>query len=161
MSYRADRWTSVGAAIEGRRKTLRITKAELIRLAGVSDKTLAGYIAGQPIVREDKTRGIEVALQWPAGTVALLARGELLPGDAVSMRTGERTAGQAETVNADALDSYERGISELRSRVEALEAWRAQVELEAGELGLAARSSGPVDVQQAKASPRRSRPSPN
>lgn len=58
------RWAEVGRRIEQRIDELNLTKAEVIRLSGVSDKTLSGYIDGLPIRRRDKKRDLALALGW-------------------------------------------------------------------------------------------------
>lgn len=68
-------WSRVGRAIEERIAALSYSKAEVIRRSGVSDKTLDGYIAGKPIVRLDKRRGVCDALAWTTDSIDRLLAG--------------------------------------------------------------------------------------
>lgn len=69
-----NRWQAVGQAITHRIDALHRTKAEIIRLSGVSDKTLDGYMAGKPIVRKDKMRDLCAALGWTPDSIDRLLR---------------------------------------------------------------------------------------
>lgn len=148
MSDHPERWPKVGKAIEARRKALGLTKAELQREAFVSDKTLAGYVAGLPVVRADKARDLIRALGWPSDAFDQIAAGK----DLTHYHSGPAAV----------------GLAELLERVEALEGWRFAVESasEVGSLGLAAKSSDVVDearageAHTARSSGRRARPSP-
>jgi hypothetical protein len=70
----ADDWQRVGRAIEQRINELSLTVAEIDRL-GVSDKTLKGYLGGQPIVRKDKRRKLCGALRWTPRSIDLILDG--------------------------------------------------------------------------------------
>lgn len=80
----SNEWKRVGEAIAARMAELGMTKAELIRAADVSDKTLNGYLAGEPIVRGDKGRDLCAALGWTPGSIDLIKAGNepvlTLPG---------------------------------------------------------------------------------
>lgn len=110
MTDHDDRWALVGAAIDARRVALSMTKAELIRAAKVSDKTLDGYISGRPIVREDKARELLVALSWPADAFDRIAAGEDLT----------EWGGAALSTSAELRLTAE--LHELRARYDALAA---------------------------------------
>lgn len=69
-------WRRVGGAVRERMEELKLSKAEVQRLSGVSAKTLDGYLAGEPIVRPDKARGLASALGWTLDSFDRLARGE-------------------------------------------------------------------------------------
>lgn len=70
-------WRRVAAAIEARIADLQLTKAEVIRRSGISQKSLDGYLAGEPIVRADKARGLCDALRWTRGSIdSILMGGE-------------------------------------------------------------------------------------
>lgn len=72
-----DDWQRVGEAITARINELSLTKAEVIEASGVSDKTLAGYMAGQRIARADKRRNLCAALGWTRDSIdRILAGGE-------------------------------------------------------------------------------------
>lgn len=71
-----ERWSVVGMQIADRIDELNLLNAEVQRMANISDKTLTGYIAGKPIVRADKRRGICTALGWSSDSIARLLRGE-------------------------------------------------------------------------------------
>lgn len=71
-----DRWRTVGKAVAARMDELGLTKAELIRRSGVSQKTLDAYLDGQPIVRVDKKRGLCEALRWMPNSIDRLLAGE-------------------------------------------------------------------------------------
>lgn len=57
-------WTRVATRLQARIAELKLSKAEVIRRSGVSQKSLDGYLAGEPIVRPDKGRGLCDALRW-------------------------------------------------------------------------------------------------
>lgn len=76
MTDRDDRWIYVGATIAARMKDLSLTKAEVQRAAGISDKTLNGYISGKPIIRADKKRGLCEALRWSTDSIDRLLEGD-------------------------------------------------------------------------------------
>ena len=69
-------WVRVGRAISARIATLGLLKTEVQKTAGVSDKTLNGYIAGKPIVLANKRRGLCAALRWAPDSIDRLLRGE-------------------------------------------------------------------------------------
>ena len=71
----AEDWRRVGAAIERRIAALGLTKAEVSRLSAVSDVTLNKYIAGQPVSRTDKARGLATALRWTLDSFDRIAAG--------------------------------------------------------------------------------------
>lgn len=71
----ADDWGRVAAALNDRIAELKLTKAEVQDRAGVSQKTLDRYLAGEPIVRPDKARGICKALGWSSRSIDLLRAG--------------------------------------------------------------------------------------
>jgi hypothetical protein len=72
-----DNWKIVGDAIAARIAALHVTKAEIIRKSGVSDKTLDGYIEGKPIRRRDKARDLCLALGWTPDSIDRILGGEL------------------------------------------------------------------------------------
>lgn len=76
-------WARVGEEIQRRMAELSLTKAELLRSADLSDKTLAGYLAGKPIVRADKRRTLSGALGWTVESIDLILAGgnPVLVGD--------------------------------------------------------------------------------
>ena len=76
MTHQPDRWALVGRALERRIRELGMTKAEVIRVSGVSFKSLAAYLEGAPIVRPDKARGLARALRWPPDAIDRLLAGE-------------------------------------------------------------------------------------
>lgn len=76
MGDQEERWRRVGDAIAERVAKLKLTKAELIRASGVSDKTLNGYLAGQPIKRADKARELCAALGWTPDSIDRLLAGK-------------------------------------------------------------------------------------
>jgi hypothetical protein len=68
---------AVGEAIRRRmRDELLLTKAELIRASGISDKTLAGYLAGKPVRRDDKRRDLCAALGWTPDSIDRVLDGQ-------------------------------------------------------------------------------------
>lgn len=69
-------WKRVGRYVTQRIDDLRLTKAEVQRRAGVSDKTLSRYMAGEPIVRVDKERELCQALGWTSDSVRRIGAGE-------------------------------------------------------------------------------------
>lgn len=82
----ADDWKRVGGAIQARIADLALSKAEVIRQSGVSDKTLTGYINGNPIKRPDKRRELCLALGWTPDSIdRLLAGNEPKELDAAPM----------------------------------------------------------------------------
>lgn len=76
MTDQSERWGAVADAIRSRMKELRVTKAEVIRASKISDKTLDGYLAGRPIKREDKARGLCIALQWSLDSIDRILAGD-------------------------------------------------------------------------------------
>lgn len=103
-------WKRVGQAIADRIDALSLSKAEVIRRSGVSDKTLAGYIDGQPIMRPDKRRQLAETLGWSTRSIDLILDG-----------------GEPEVEEADRLDEMDRKIdliaqdvSEVRAAVNLL-----------------------------------------
>lgn len=76
VSDQSERWEDVGQAIEARIIELGLTKAEVLRRGQLSFKTLAAYMAGEPIRRPDKARGIAEALEWPKDAIARIRAGE-------------------------------------------------------------------------------------
>lgn len=75
MKDQQPEWSEVGRAIEERMRELGLTPAEVIRASGVSFKSLKGYIAGKPIVRRDKARGLARALGWESDAFSLVLAG--------------------------------------------------------------------------------------
>lgn len=78
----ADDWGRVAKALNARIADLKLSKAEVIRRSGVSQKSLDGYLDGDPIVRPDKARGLCDALRWSRRSIDLLREGgdpEVLP----------------------------------------------------------------------------------
>lgn len=69
-------WRRVGRAIEQRIADRLLSKSEVIQASGVSDKTLNGYIAGEPIKRIDKKRDLAKALGWTPDSIDRIYRGE-------------------------------------------------------------------------------------
>lgn len=154
MNDHDQRWLRVGQAIEARRKELKLTKAELIRESGVSDKTLTGYLEGQPIVREDKARGLSRALRWPEDAIDQL------------LDDGEVIVAANRDPHIDPL--VELRLLSLEARVAELEAGRSPATptnldpFEADEFELAAQSDDPAAAPAAVAKARkRHRPSPD
>lgn len=86
MSNQEERWISVGQAIADRIDELGLTKAEVLRRADLSDKTLNGYIAGAPIKRRDKERELALALQWEPDAFKRLFSG--VPASEIAERHG-------------------------------------------------------------------------
>lgn len=76
MAETDDRWAEVGRQITARIKARKWSLAEVQRRAGVSGKTLTGYMAGRPIVRPDKMRGLTDALEWPDDAIDRILAGE-------------------------------------------------------------------------------------
>lgn len=78
-------WQRVGRAIRARMTDLRYGPTDVKRRGGPSDKTLAGYIEGAPIVRLDAERGLCDALRWQRDSVQRILAGgdpvELPPPD--------------------------------------------------------------------------------
>jgi transcriptional regulator with XRE-family HTH domain len=68
-------WLRVGEAIRQRVVDLALSKAEVIRRSDVSDKTLTGYMRGEPIVRADKRRRLCEALGWSPESIDLILNG--------------------------------------------------------------------------------------
>lgn len=75
MADQPERWKAVGEAIAARMAQLRLTKAELIRRSGVSDKSLAAYLDGAPIRRPDKAWALAGALQWTSDSIDRILAG--------------------------------------------------------------------------------------
>lgn len=69
MNDHSERWITVGRLIADRIDALGLTKAELLRRSNLSDKTLAGYLAGHPIRRADKKRDLCAALGWSIDSI--------------------------------------------------------------------------------------------
>lgn len=72
----SERWPEVGRRITARIEELSLLLSEVQRAAGISDKTLTGYMAGRPIVRADKRRGLCAALGWSDDSIARILRGD-------------------------------------------------------------------------------------
>lgn len=66
----------VGEQIADRIDELNLLQVEVQRMAGISDKTLTGYMNGKPIKRPDKRRGLCRALGWTDDSIARMLRGE-------------------------------------------------------------------------------------
>jgi transcriptional regulator with XRE-family HTH domain len=75
MTAAAD-WAAVGRRLRSRINDLKLTKAEVSRLSGISPKTLTGYMDGEPIVRRDKERSLCRAVDWSDDSIERLRRGE-------------------------------------------------------------------------------------
>lgn len=73
---RDTRWEQVGDAVRARITELRLTNAEVQRRSGVSDKTLTGYLNGEPIRRADKARGLCEALGWTPDSIDRILDGD-------------------------------------------------------------------------------------
>lgn len=115
MVNHQERWDLVGEAIARRIEDLGLTKAEVIRTSGVSAKTLDGYLAGEPIVRPDKRRGISDALGWTRDSIArVLAGDEPLEIGQVAPSTG---AQEAWTAVQDELAALRKQVEALRQEV--------------------------------------------
>jgi hypothetical protein len=85
-------WRVIGVQIADRMAELHLTKAKLIKAAGISDKTLRGYLAGRPITRQDKRWDLCGALRWRPDSIERMLRGEPpapLPPQAADPRTGQ------------------------------------------------------------------------
>lgn len=65
----------MGDAIAERMRDLRLTKAELIRRSGISDKSLSAYLDGAPIRRDDKKWALLDALGWTGDSIDLIHQG--------------------------------------------------------------------------------------
>lgn len=76
MTDTSERWQAVGDAIAARLDELEMTRAEFLRKSGISDKTLARYIDGNPIVRKDKKRELCKALGWWYGSIERILEGD-------------------------------------------------------------------------------------
>lgn len=118
MTNRDERWPDVGASITARIDQLLLTKAEVIRLSGVSDKTLKGYMEGQPVRRVDKKRELSRALGWTDDGIDRLLDGEA-PDDVV--RPGVIAEIEAdpllnETESAILIRHYEQLVGDRRDR---------------------------------------------
>lgn len=117
-------WKRVGRAIEARRRELRLSKAEVQRLARVSQPTLDGYLAGAPIRWPDKARGLCEALRWTPDSIDRLAGG----GDAISQEATfddleHRLMKQLRSSNDELsarLQRQEAVVDELTTQVEEL-----------------------------------------
>lgn len=72
----SERWPDVGRRITARIEEMSLLLSEVQRAAGISDKTLTGYMLGRPIVRADKRRGLCAALGWTDDSIARILRGE-------------------------------------------------------------------------------------
>lgn len=75
MTDHEERWAEVGAAIAARMEQLKLTKAEILRASKISDKTFNGYLAGRPIRRTDKARGLCEALGWRVDAIDRILEG--------------------------------------------------------------------------------------
>lgn len=71
-----DPWGLIGQRIAQRIADLHLLQVEVQRAAGISDKTLSGYIAGKPVVRPDKRRGLCRALGWTDDSITRMVRGD-------------------------------------------------------------------------------------
>lgn len=70
-------WTKVGQRLQQRIfEELRLSKAEFIRLSGITSKTLDGYLAGRPIIRADKARALCDAVGWTQDSLDRIRRDE-------------------------------------------------------------------------------------
>jgi len=106
MTAAAD-WAAVGRRLRSRINDLKLTKAEVSRLSGISPKTLTGYMDGEPIVRRDKERSLCRAVDWSDDSIERLSRGE----EPVGVQPGPDLS----EVELVAL------VMDLRQRVEAIE----------------------------------------
>lgn len=127
MNDHPQRWDQVGAAIATRIKKLNMTKAEVIRQSGVSQKTLDGYIAGEPIVRADKRRGLCEALHWTPDSIDAILEGGSPMDDAVFIVDGKEV-----TLEEDAAETA-KGVTvppawlRLARRLDKIEADNADI----------------------------------
>lgn len=76
MSNQSKRWSVVAAAISARMDELGISRAELQRQANISDKTMARYLDGEPIIRKDKRYDLARALGWTPNSIDRMLDGE-------------------------------------------------------------------------------------
>lgn len=65
----------LAAHMDSRREDLRLTWAEVASLAGVSRETLRQIRTGEGEIRPLTRRGIEDALQWASGSIAIILDG--------------------------------------------------------------------------------------
>lgn len=70
------RWPEVGRRVAERIQELSLTKAEVERRSGISDKTLTAYMGGAPIKRADKARGLCEALEWTVDSISRILDGD-------------------------------------------------------------------------------------
>lgn len=122
-------WEVVGQAIEQRMSELGLTKAQMLRAAGLSDKTLKGYLEGRPIRRADKAAAITSALHWPPEALDRILRGE---PPMAGQRDGESDAvARAEAQYRDAaaaVTAEEARLAQLAMQLRAIETSVAQAQ---------------------------------
>lgn len=100
MDDQEQRWLQVGEAIAARLKELDVTTAEFLRKSKLSDKTLARYIGGKPIVRKDKKRDLCAALGWTTDSIERILDGKLPVRTAPQTASGEELRALHERVDA-------------------------------------------------------------
>lgn len=121
-------WQRVGQAIADRMDELRLTKAMLIRAAGVSDKTLNGYLVGQPIKRRDKLWALADALRWTPDSIDRILAGDepvALPDRAELERLAaqvEATAARSDVDLETWLDLVQRVVRAVDDRTALIDA---------------------------------------
>ena len=81
-------WAQAWSAIDARRITLGMSKADLYERSGVSEATFRKMASGVPLARPDKVAAVERALGWEPGSVANILDGHE-PVIAVSLPDGD------------------------------------------------------------------------
>lgn len=131
-------WEAVGRAIEQRMTELGLTKAQLLRAASLSDKTLKGYLEGRPIRRADKAAAITSALRWPPDAFDRILRGEAPMASRLGTATeASEVADEARARHRDivaALNAEEARLSQLVVQLRTVQASIAQSEARIQEL---------------------------
>lgn len=120
-------WAAVGRRLRSRVNDLKLTKAEVIRRSGISDKTLTRYLDGEPIVRRDKERALCRALRWTDDSIELVRNG----GEPIDAPTSVTVVDEP------------AGLAALRREVEAIEERVARLEA----IGRAAESQASYKAQ--------------
>lgn len=108
----ADDWARVAAALKGRMRELSFGPSDIRALGGPTDRPLAGYLAGGPIVRQDVKRRLSNALGWTPGSIDMILRGRD-PTVLANPVTDRTEPGQT-------LRSIQRELSQLTERLEAV-----------------------------------------
>lgn len=69
-------WAAVATRIERRIDELKLSQRELVERSGVSSSTWRSLAAGAPVRRNDKVRGICIALGWTPDSIDRILAGE-------------------------------------------------------------------------------------